>query len=92
MMPKQLPDVSQDPGMKKDASQYAQSVMRRLKVTDVEEAIKKAYLVGAKNGFSCGYKYAEVHETEEYKRVIREQAEMIREYQVMLDGNRCRML
>ena len=92
MMPKQLPDASQDPGMGKEASQYTQSVMRRLKVTDIEEAIKTAYLMGAKNGFSCGYQYAEIHETEEYKRVIREQNEMITELRSTLDGYRCRML
>lgn len=85
MMQKQLPDVSQDMGLKTDASQYAKSVMRRLKATDVEDAIETAYLLGAKRGFSCGYRYAEVHETEEYKKAIMEQAEMIKELRAMLD-------
>ena len=80
MMPKQLPDASQDPIMKIDASQYAKSVMRRLKATDIEEAIKTAYLMGAKNGFSCGYRYFEVYEIKEYKKVIKEQAAMLEEY------------
>lgn len=69
-MAKQLPDASQDPGMKKDANAYAKSVLNRLKVNDVEKAIETAYLMGAKMGFCYGYRVAEIEVEKEYKEVI----------------------
>ena len=59
-MPKQLPDMSQDIGVKKDAAIYAASIMKNLKAKDIEQSIITAYLIGAKNGFCTGYRYAEV--------------------------------
>lgn len=72
MMPKQIPDASQDPGMKEDARRYAESVYKKMKVTDIEAAIKAAYLMGTKNGFCCGYRIAELEAEREYKKVIYE--------------------
>lgn len=72
MMPKQIPDASQDPGMKKDACAYAESVFKKLKVNDIERAIELAYLMGAKSGFCYGYRIAEIEVEKEYKQVINE--------------------
>ena len=72
MIPKQLPDMSQDIGAKKDATIYAESVMKLLKVSDVEQAIKTAYLMGAKMGFCTGYRCSDIEAEKEYGKVINE--------------------
>lgn len=72
MMPKQLPDMSQDIGVKADAAIYAASVMKKLKTSDVEQAIKTAYLMGAKMGFLTGYRCSDIEAEKEYGEVIRE--------------------
>lgn len=72
MMPEQLPDMSQDIEAKKDAAAYAASVMRRLKVSDVEQAIVNAYLAGAKNGFCTGYRCSDIKAEKKYGKVIKE--------------------
>lgn len=72
MMPKQLPDASQDPGMKEDARKYANGVYNRLKATDIEKAIQTAYLMGAKSGFCYGYRVAELEAKKVYEEAIRE--------------------
>lgn len=71
-MPKQLPDMSQDIGAKKDAAIYAASVMKNLKAKDIEQAIITAYLLGAKNGFCTGYRFSEIEAEKEYGKIIRE--------------------
>lgn len=70
-MPKQLPDMSQDIGTKKDAAIYAASIIKRLKVIDIEQAISTAYLIGAKNGFCTGYRCSDIEAEKEYGEVIR---------------------
>lgn len=72
MMPKQLPDMSQDIGAKKDAAAYAAFVMKRLKASDVEQAIIAAYLTGAKTGFCTGYRCSDIEAEKEYGKIIRE--------------------
>lgn len=72
MMPKQLPDMSQDIEAKKDAAIYAASVRRNLKSKDIEQAIITAYLMGAKNGFCTGYRCSDIEAEKEYEKVIRE--------------------
>lgn len=72
MMPKQLPDMSQDIEAKKDAAAYAASVMKRLKASDVEQAITNAYLAGVKNGFCTGYRCADIEAEKEYRKAIKE--------------------
>lgn len=71
-MPKQLPDMSQDIRTKEDASLYAASVQKRLKGSDIEQAIKTAYLMGAKIGFCTGYRCSDIEAEKEYGKVIRE--------------------
>lgn len=71
MMPKQLPDMSQDIETKKDAVAYAASVMKRLKASDVEQAICTAYLRGASMGFCTGYRCSDIEAEKEYGEVIR---------------------
>ncbi|WP_455674181.1 hypothetical protein [Phocaeicola sp.] len=72
MMPKQLPDMSQDIEAKKDAAIYAASVMNRLKAKYIEQTIITAYLMGAKNGFCTGYRCSDIEAEKEYGKVIRE--------------------
>lgn len=72
MMPKQLPDMSQDVGVQKDAAIYAASVMKQLKVSNVEQAIETAYLIGAKMGFCTGYRCSDIEAEKEYGEVIKE--------------------
>lgn len=69
-MPKQIPDISQDIETKKDAELYAKSVMKRLNVADVEQAIVRAYLSGAKGGFCCGYHISDMEAEKVYGKVI----------------------
>lgn len=71
-MAKQIPDASQDPGMKKDAGLYAESVFKKLKAEEIKNAIEKAYLLGAKSGFCYGYRYAEIEHEKEYARFVQE--------------------
>ena len=70
MMPKQIPDMSQDIETKKEAAAYAKGVMKRLNVADVEHAIEQAYLYGAKSGFCCGYHISDIEAEKEYGKVI----------------------
>lgn len=72
MMPKQLPDMSEDPMTKEDARLYAQSVMKRLKASDVEAAIRQAYLLGAKKGFCVGYRISDIDNEKAYSQIISE--------------------
>lgn len=78
MMPKQLPDMSQDPETKKEAAEYAKSVMNRLKVNDVEHAIEQAYLLGARNGFCVGYRISDIDNEKTYTKIIRELKKQIK--------------
>lgn len=71
MMPKQLPDMSQDIMTKKDAAIYAADVMKKLKAVDIEHAISTAYLMGAKSGFCTGYRCSDIEAEKEYGEVIR---------------------
>lgn len=79
MMPKQLPDMSQDPGAKEDAAAYASSIIKKLKVSDVEQSIINAYLAGAKNGFCTGYRCSDIEAEKEYSKVINELKKQLRE-------------
>lgn len=72
MMPKQLPDMSQDPMTKKEAAEYAKAVMTRLKASDVEHAIETAYLLGARNGFCVGYRVSDIDNEKTYGKIIKE--------------------
>lgn len=71
MIPKQLPDMSQDIMTKKDAAAYAAAIMKKLKAVDIEHAISTAYLMGAKMGFSTGYRCSDIEAEKEYGEVIR---------------------
>lgn len=71
-MPKQLPDMSQDPMTQKDAADYARSVMLKLKASDIYNAIEKAYLMGAKKGFCVGYRVSDIENEKVYGQIIRE--------------------
>lgn len=72
MMPKQLPDMSQDIMTKKNAAIYAAAVMKKLKAVDIEQAISTAYLIGAKSGFCTGYRCSDIEAKKEYGEIIRE--------------------
>lgn len=57
--PKQLPLVSNDKGYKKSAKDYANKKVKGLKVSDIENALARAYLDGAQSATRIGYLLAE---------------------------------
>lgn len=65
--PKNLPDVRNDEGYKKDSKQYAGRQMESLKAADIEKAIARAYLDGAQSAIRIGYLLAE----QDYKETIK---------------------
>lgn len=67
MMVKQLPDVRNYIGYRKESALYAEKRIETLKVSEIEKAIAKAYLDGAQSAICIGYRLAE----EDYKEVLR---------------------
>ena len=79
-MAKQLPSVHNDKGFVDDSQRYARKVIDRLKLSDVEKALSRAYLDGAQAALRLGYVLAE----EEYKTVIHDYQRKIHAYQLQL--------
>ena len=79
-MAKQLPSVHNDKGFVDDSQRYAKKVIDRLKLSDVEKALSRAYLDGAQAALRLGYILAE----EEYKTVVFHYQQQIHDYQQQL--------
>lgn len=56
MTPEQLPNIANDKGIREEAELYASSIFKRLRATDIQIALKEAYLRGCASGFSYGWK------------------------------------
>lgn len=54
-----MPLVSNDKGYKKSAKDYANKKVKGLKVSDIENALARAYLDGAQSATRIGYLLAE---------------------------------
>lgn len=57
--PKQMPLVYNDQGYKESAKEYANNKAKDLKVSDINEALARAYLDGAQSAIKVGYALAE---------------------------------
>lgn len=56
---KQLPSVYNDQGYKESAKEYATQKAKDLKVSDIKDALARAYLDGAQSAIKVGYALAE---------------------------------
>ena len=65
--PKQLPLVHDDKGYQKSAKDYANKWVKDLKVSDIENALARAYLDGAQSAIKVGYLLAE----KDFEEVVR---------------------
>lgn len=57
--PKQMPLVYNDQGYKESAKEYATQKAKDLKVSDIKDALARAYLDGAQSAIKVGYALAE---------------------------------
>ena len=66
----QIPDIINDEGFKKDAEEFAQSLLKnkRFRVEDFYAELKNiivlAYKLGGQNGFRTGYMIKKIKESE----------------------------
>lgn len=59
MTPRQLPNVHDDEGFKRDAKGYTERVIMRYRLDSIAAAITEAYLDGAQRALQTGYALAE---------------------------------
>lgn len=87
MMPKELPNVMNDAGYKKDAHDFAKKMMECKGIIYpckdlnhfqewMEEALSKAYLYGAQSAVRVGYLLAEKDWEEAYKGLKKQISEL----------------